>query len=63
MKITISPSYKEENHLSATVDTLTNDDTTEQIVEAALAAIIAVGHRPKNVAEAAEKYAGENSEN
>lgn len=59
MKIKISPTYSEPNYISVEFDTLTNDDTTTEVVKIALDAIVAVGHDPINVADACEQWAAE----
>ena len=59
MKITIEPSLPEPNYHAASVNTLTNEDSTGEIVYAAFQAIVASGHHPRNVLEAFRDVADE----
>jgi hypothetical protein len=62
MKLTIEPSLAESlpNSERLTIDTLTNDDSTTQVVEAALRLIVCSTHAQCNVVEAARNWADEN---
>jgi len=56
MKIKISPSYPEEGYVSVEIDTLTNEDSTLSVVDAALEAVEASGHSVFNIIENARNW-------
>jgi hypothetical protein len=57
MKITFEPSIPEPYYTKIAVDTLTNHDTTDQLVVIALDALRFAGHDQSNINLAAENYA------
>ena len=59
MKIKISPSNPEPHFVAVEIDTLTNDDPTQAVVEAAMNVVIASGHNINNVIESANTWAEE----
>ena len=60
MKITIEPSIPEPPYQKFTVDTLTNHDTTTELVDTLLNALRFAGYDQGNINLAAEKYAEDN---
>jgi hypothetical protein len=60
MKITFEPSTPESLYTKFFVDTLTNYDTTDQLVVILLDAIRFAGHDQDNINNAAENYADSN---
>jgi hypothetical protein len=61
MKITFEPSIPEPLYQKFIVDTLTNNDTTPELVDAVLNALRFAGHDQNNINLAAENYAEDNS--
>lgn len=61
MKITFEPTTSEPYYQKFTVDTLTNHDTTPELVSTLLNALRFAGHDQLNINLAAENYAEENS--
>ena len=59
MKITIEPSKPEPRYEAVSIDTLTNEDGTSELTEAALRLLVCAGHAQCNVAEAARNWADE----
>lgn len=59
MKITIEPSKPEQNYHAVSIDTLTNEDSTGELVESAYRALVAAGHHPSNVIESFREVADE----
>jgi hypothetical protein len=57
MKITIEPSTSADSryHPTVSIDTRSNDDLTPDVVRIAMDAIIACGHHPMNVSDAAQQ--------
>jgi hypothetical protein len=60
MKITFEPSTPEPLYQKFTVDTLTNHDTTPELVDTILNALRFAGHDQGNINLAAENYAEDN---
>ena len=60
MKITFEPSTPEPLYTKIVVDTLTNYDTTDQLVVIVLDALRFAGHDQGNINLAAENYAEDN---
>lgn len=60
MKITFEPSTTAPFYQKFIVDTLTNNDTTPELVETVLNAIRFAGHDQNNINLAAENYAESN---
>jgi len=60
MKITFEPSTPEPLYTKIVVDTLTNYDTTDQLVVIVLDALRFAGHNQGNINLAAENYAEDN---
>jgi hypothetical protein len=60
MKITFEPSTHEPLYTKIVVDTLTNYDTTDQLVVIVLDALRFAGHDQGNINLAAENYAEDN---
>lgn len=60
MKIIIKPTDPTLTGATVvTIDTMCDDETTPEIVDAALRAIIAAGHQQVNVVRAARDWAGQ----
>ena len=60
MKITFEPSTPEPLYTKIVVDTLTNHDTTDELVNIVLDALRFAGHDQDNIGNAAETYSENN---